>query len=60
MKSNLTPFIKPQEILNEDENKYLKKKDDFKGISLIIHAWVVIFICSSLGILGFIHFLFFQ
>ena len=45
MKSNLTPFIKPQEILSEDEIKYLKKKDDFKGISLIIHAWITIFIC---------------
>ena len=48
MKSNLTPFIKPQEILNEDEINYLKKKDDLKGISLIIHAWVVIFICISI------------
>ena len=48
MKSNLTPFIKPHEILSEDEIKYLKKKDDLRGISLIIHAWVAIFICVSI------------
>tara|TARA_B100001778_G_scaffold301733_1_gene277932 strand:- start:72 stop:1019 length:948 start_codon:yes stop_codon:yes gene_type:complete len=48
MKNNLTPFIKPHEILSEDEIKYLKKKDDLRGISLIFHAWVVIFICVSI------------
>lgn len=48
MTSNLTPLIKPHEILSNDEITFLKKKDDIKGISLIIHAWLVVFICISI------------
>ena len=45
MNNNFTPFIKPKEILKEDEIEFLKKKDDKTGSLLILHAWFVILLC---------------
>ena len=37
-----TPQIKPQEILDDHEILNLREKSDFKGISMLVHAWFVI------------------
>ena len=37
-----TPQIKPQEILEDHEISYLREKSDFKGISMLVHAWFII------------------
>ena len=48
MKNNLTPVIKPNEILDEDQIKFLRTKDNVNGFFLIFHAWFVIFLCISI------------
>ena len=45
MSEDLTPVIKPNEILDEKELEFLRKKDDTNGLFLIIHAWSIIFLC---------------
>ena len=37
-----TPQIKPQEILEDHEISHLREKSDFKGISMLVHAWLII------------------
>ena len=37
-----TPQIKPQEILEDHEISHLREKSDFKGISMLVHAWFII------------------
>ena len=39
-----TPQIKPQEILEDHEILNLREKSDFKGISMLAHAWFVILV----------------
>ena len=42
MTKKYTPFLKPHEVLSDSEVGYLRDKSDIKGISLLVHAWVVI------------------
>ena len=37
-----TPQIKPQEILEDHEILNLREKSDFRGISMLVHAWIII------------------
>ena len=37
-----TPQIKPQEILEDHEILNLREKSDFRGISMLVHAWFII------------------
>ena len=38
-----TPTIKPNEILDSSQIKYLRTKSSVMGILLVVHAWLVIF-----------------
>ena len=44
MTKKFTPFIKPSEILDQDQIQWLREKSDFRGISLLFHAWAVVFL----------------
>ena len=44
MPKKFTPFIKPGEILEHDQIQWLREKSDIKGISLLVHAWAVVFL----------------
>ena len=39
----ITPTIKPNEILDSSQIKYLKSKSTTVGVLLVAHAWVIIF-----------------
>lgn len=39
----ITPTIKPNEILDSSQIKYLKLKSTTVGVLLVAHAWVIIF-----------------
>ena len=51
MTKTITPQIKPQEIFDNDEISYLREKSDFRGISMLVHAWFIIF--ASLAVFNF-------
>lgn len=40
-----TPVIRADKILDSSQIKYLRKKSSIVGISLVVHAWLVIFTC---------------
>ena len=44
MKNNLTPVIKPNEILDEDQIKFLRTKDNVNGFFLIFRAYTATFV----------------
>ena len=44
MTKKFTPFIKPSEILDQDQIQWLREKSDIRGISLLLHAWAVVFL----------------
>ena len=43
-----TPTIKPDEIFDSSQIKYLKEKNSIIGTSLVIHAWLMIFLLVAL------------
>tara|TARA_B100001250_G_C19741626_1_gene763353 strand:- start:212 stop:1159 length:948 start_codon:yes stop_codon:yes gene_type:complete len=47
MKNDVTPLIKPNEILEESEIEFLRMKDNKSGLILILHAWFVILLCIT-------------
>ncbi len=44
MTKKYTPFIKPSEILDQHQIQWLREKSDIRGISLLLHAWAVVFL----------------
>lgn len=48
MTKKFTPFIRPAEILNQDQIQWLREKSDLRGVLLLIHAWTVVFLTVSL------------
>ena len=48
MIKKFTPFLKPNEVLSNEQVDYLRKKDNFKGIGLLLHAWVIIILTVTI------------
>ena len=48
MNKKFTPFLKPNEVLSNDQIEYLRKKNNFKGVGLLFHAWAIIILSISI------------
>ena len=48
MIKKFTPFLKPNEVLSDEQVDYLRKKDNLKGIGLLLHAWVIIIVTVAI------------
>ena len=42
MDKKFTPFLKPNEVLLDEQIDHLREKSDLKGIGLLAHAWMII------------------
>ena len=42
MDKKFTPFLKPNEVLLDEQIDLLREKSDLKGIGLLAHAWMII------------------
>ena len=42
LSKKFTPFLKPNEVLLDEQIDHLREKSDLKGIGLLAHAWMII------------------
>ena len=62
MDKKFTPYLKPNEVLSDEQIVHLREKSDLKGIGLLTHAWMIILLAVSIFSIfpNFRTFIFFQ
>ena len=48
MDKKFTPYLKPNEVLSDEQIVHLREKSDLKGIGLLTHAWMIILLAVSI------------